>query len=100
MPMSLKAKLKKLQHKGKITNVEYEELIQKLEGHDKALYNRGYADGSLSVTTEIRAHVIDEVIERIAQQCNALSLIVMSKGLLYSIGEELKGGGKRETNNT
>lgn len=46
MPLSLKSKLSKLRYKGQITDTEYQELIQKLEGHDR----------------QLRADVIDECI--------------------------------------
>ena len=48
MPNSLKTKLSKLRYQGKITDEEYRELIDKLEGHDKELkkqYERGFKDG-------------------------------------------------------
>ena len=35
MPLSLKCKLSKLRHNGQITDDEYNELIKKLDGHDK-----------------------------------------------------------------
>lgn len=37
MPNSLRSKLSKLRFQGKITQDEYKELIEKLEGHDEAL---------------------------------------------------------------
>lgn len=37
MPNSLRCKLSKLRFQGKITQDEYKELIEKLEGHDEAL---------------------------------------------------------------
>ena len=37
MPKSLKCKLSTLHYQGRITEDEYKELIEKLEGHDKAL---------------------------------------------------------------
>ena len=40
MPNSLKCMLKKLHHKGQITDAEYEELISKLSGHDRELINK------------------------------------------------------------
>lgn len=48
MPNSLKTKLSKLRYQGKITDEEYRELIDKLEGHDKELkkqYEQGFKDG-------------------------------------------------------
>ena len=49
MPKSLKVMIKKLAHKGKITDAECQELITKLDGHDAELhkegYEQGYADG-------------------------------------------------------
>lgn len=40
MPLSLKCKLKKLKHKGVITESEFSELIKKLEGHDRELVTK------------------------------------------------------------
>lgn len=48
MPNSLKSKLSKLRYQGKITDEEYKELIDKLEGHDEELikqYEQGFKDG-------------------------------------------------------
>jgi ribosomal protein L19E len=48
MPNSLRCKLSKLRFQGKITQDEYKELIEKLEGHDEELkkqYERGFKDG-------------------------------------------------------
>ena len=53
MPMSLKAKISKLRHKGKMTNAEYEELINKLEGHDKVLYDKAIDDFQEWLKTQI-----------------------------------------------
>lgn len=35
MPLSLKSKLSKLRHNGQITYAEHQELIKKLDGHDR-----------------------------------------------------------------
>lgn len=40
MAHSLKSKLKKLYHDGKISEREYEELVKKLDGHDKEIIKR------------------------------------------------------------
>ena len=45
MPNSLKCKLKKLRHKGKISEEEFNELIDKLNGHDARLMERQYNAG-------------------------------------------------------
>lgn len=37
MPISLKCKLKKLNHNGSITDEECEDLLKKLDGHDKQI---------------------------------------------------------------
>lgn len=37
MPNSLRTKLSKLRYEGHITDAEYKELIDKLDGHDKVL---------------------------------------------------------------
>lgn len=40
MPMSLKVMLKKVAHKGQITQEEYDALVKKLDGHDKEIRNK------------------------------------------------------------
>ena len=40
MPNSLRAKLSKLRYKGEITQEEYSELINKLDGHDSELLDK------------------------------------------------------------
>ena len=40
MPNSLRVKLSKLRYKGEITQEEYAELIEKLDGHDKELLDK------------------------------------------------------------
>lgn len=40
MPNSLKSKLKKLKHEGKISQKEYDDIIKKLQGHDRELLNQ------------------------------------------------------------
>lgn len=40
MANSLRAKIKQLRHKGKITQQEYDEIIKKLDGHDAKQLNR------------------------------------------------------------
>ena len=39
MPISLKSKLKKFKYNGQITNEEYQDVLEKLAGHDKHLRN-------------------------------------------------------------
>lgn len=51
MANSLRAKLSKLRYERNITDTEYQELIKKLDGHDK----------------QIRVDVIEEFAERLSQ---------------------------------
>lgn len=44
MANSLRAKIKKLYHDRKITDGDMRELIVKLDGHDKELYNKAIDD--------------------------------------------------------
>lgn len=55
MPLSLKCKLSKLRHNGQITDDEYNELIKKLDGHDKKIR----ADERTKVFDEISAYIIN-----------------------------------------
>ena len=54
MPHSFKSQLKKLCHDGKITNEKYEDLIKKLDGHDK----------------RIKENTIDTFIKYLHSYCN------------------------------
>ena len=40
MPNSLRVKLKKLYYKGNLATEEYDELIHKLDGHDREIRNK------------------------------------------------------------
>ena len=44
MPNSLRTKIKKLCHDSKITEEDMKELIVKLDGHDRELYNKAIDD--------------------------------------------------------
>lgn len=91
MANSLRAKLSKLRHDGNITDIEYQALIKKLDGHD----------------AEIRAKAIDEFAERLKsdefQKYNLDMVFETSRDLSYSncinafceyidkIAEEMRG---------
>ena len=62
MPNSLKVKLSKLRYKGQITNSEYKQLIDKLDGHDKDLYEKVYAQGfkdGMNRYKRVTAYILD-----------------------------------------
>lgn len=40
MANSLRAKLSKLRHDGHITNIEYQEFLKKIDGHDREIRNK------------------------------------------------------------
>ena len=71
MSNSLRVKLSKLRYKGQISTQEYNELISKLEGHDR----------------EIRNKAIDEVVKIYKSKTS------MENKLIDEIAEQLKGGG-------
>lgn len=77
MPNSLKVKLSKLRYKGNITNDEYQELIKKLDGHDK----------------QIRADAIDECINEIGRKCDEqdLYLPIHIRDILEQLKENNNG---------
>lgn len=60
MPNSLKCMIKKMKHKGKITEAEYAMLVTKLAGHDRIRRN----------------NVLDEAIKNVYQEsrCEFMSL--------------------------
>jgi hypothetical protein len=89
MPKSLKCKLSSLRYKRLLTDEEYKELIQKLEGHDR----------------EIRNKAIDEFAEKTCDKLCELSCTTTVNGLcvdiltldnaveeVCEIAERLKGG--------
>lgn len=45
MANSLRAKIKKLLHDGKISQSDFDDLIKKLDGHDKILIDKWYSAG-------------------------------------------------------
>lgn len=45
MANSLRAKIKKLLHDGKISQSDFDDLIKKLDGHDKILIDKWYRAG-------------------------------------------------------
>lgn len=76
MPGSLRCKLSKLRHKGQITAEEYEELIKKLDGHDK----------------EIRNKAIDEFAEKCKERCMRTQFCMIKDFEIDEIAERMKGG--------
>lgn len=94
MPKSLKCKLSSLRYKRLLTDEEYKELIQKLEGHDR----------------EIRNKAIDEFAERMKNHLNQFDFwkYGITDGRNYEarnydhmidgIAEQMKGGGNSEDN--
>lgn len=66
MANSLRAKLSKLRHDGNITNAEYDELIKKLNGHDRENKNK--------IIDEIT-----EIIERTYHNFGGYDLAFMQK---------------------
>lgn len=100
MPQSLRCKLSKLKHQGRITDKEYCELIKKLEGHDKEkekqtatllkegqlLYQQGILDGYNKG--------IDEFAEALRLEClNSIYHEVWLHKML-DIAKQLKAGDK------
>jgi hypothetical protein len=76
MPISLKSKLKKFKYNGQITNEEYEDVIEKLVGHDKHLRN----------------DVIDEFAEEMKELVNKwIEKGVIAVRCIDEIAERLKG---------
>lgn len=66
MANSLRTKIKKLYHDRKITEEDMKELIVKLDGHDRELYNNAIDDFSKALLSN---QVVDKsVIRRVAEQ--------------------------------
>ncbi len=84
MANSLRAKLSKLRHDGHITSEEYQELIKKLDGHDR----------------ELRAKAIDEFAEALYNKSTFLMHLeddyygMLHYEDVYEVAEQLKGGVK------
>ena len=73
MANSLRAKISKLRHDGKISDSEYQELIKKLYGHDK----------------QTRADAIDECIAKI-DTLKQISFGIVTTELVKVVLEQLK----------
>lgn len=58
MPISLKCKLKKLNHDGSLTNEEYEDLLKKLDGHDKQIREEVIQDIRVEIANRIPSRPI------------------------------------------
>lgn len=81
MSNSLRVKLSKLRYKGNITNDEYQELIKKLDGHDRQvkaeaieefgnwLFENGYDSSSHNIKAWITEYNLrDKVAEQLKEQ--------------------------------
>ena len=69
MANSLRAKIKKLYHDRKITEEDMNELIVKLDGHDRELYNNAIDDFAKALLSN---PVVDKsVVRRVAEQMKA-----------------------------
>lgn len=55
MANSLKAKLSKLRHDGHIDNAEYQELINKLDGHDRELRVKVISDFAKAIRNHFKS---------------------------------------------
>lgn len=91
MPNSLKARLKKLNHKGQIDVAEYEELINKLEGHDQELYKQAIDDFKTWINNE--NHV---AIDRVYHSLIVVRGFVWVDAFETFEKEQLKGDHKNE----
>lgn len=79
MPNSFRVKLSKLRHKGSITNEDYQELKQKLDGHDARLRAEAIDEFVAFINTTptieeddgyIRPMTVEEMAERLKEQKN------------------------------
>ena len=73
MANSLKSKLAKLRHDRNISEKMYNELLDKLDGHDRELRNKA----------------IDEFADKIMEYC---SMSDMNRKMITQIAEQIKGG--------
>ena len=73
MPNSLRVKLKKLYYKGKLVTEEYDELIHKLDGHDREIRNKAIDDFVKMAYEELlySEHLTEIDIDYIAEQLKA-----------------------------
>ena len=69
-----------------------ESVKDKINKLSKEQYNKGYADGSLSVTSEIRNKAIDDFVEHI-------TLPIITEEDISRIVEQVKEGGENGTDN-
>lgn len=71
MANSLRAKIKKLCHDGKITEADVKELIIKLDGHDTDLYNKAI-DDMYNELSELLYHDFNITLDRLLEVKNQL----------------------------
>ena len=79
MANSLRAKISKLRHNGHITDAEHQELLKKLDGHDR----------------ELRSKVVDEFVSRLEKHEQENWVDHQEYGITWSdielVAEQMKG---------
>lgn len=60
MANSLRAKLSKLRHDGHITNIEYQEFLKKIDGHDREIRNKAIDEFAEKLKYELNGNIIPD----------------------------------------
>lgn len=79
--MSLSVLIKKLRFKNKITEEECDELLKKLKGHDREIYNKAIED--------FKVEIYNKLFNGVTTFTSIFSI--------YEIAEELKKGNDNDT---
>ena len=80
MAKSLKSKLSKLRHDGNITNEEYKQFIDKLDGNDKELWNNAIDTFLNKIVETYKTSIID------SSDCG----VECKECLIFMVDKELK----------
>ena len=99
MANSLRAKLSKLRHDRHITNEEYQELIKKLDGHDRELKAKAFDEFAKSLIERLEERRKD-IQRRMDNVGPTIALVCMDSSFMQAIqdadqiAEQLKEGDK------
>lgn len=88
MPNSLKSKIKKHLHKGNITKQEYEELVEKLNGHDTHIMAEAYQRGIFDLMCRLCDYCLTRPNE--CSECPFYNLDSLGVCEIVKIAEKVK----------
>lgn len=92
MPESIKCKISKLRYKRLITEDEYIDLIKKIDGHDRELYDKAYSEGKnhqLVAEIKIDADTMSKMLDEKLCELRA-KILGMRNATIDEFAEKLK----------